>query len=90
MDLSLLDREGLQLVVVPNRQRPGRIVLFDAPFTPRSVTVGKLCDGGDTLFTRISQMDRFPADLLEPFVKGIQRLAQREASSFYFHPLHPP
>src|SRR5215218_7667890 len=40
--------------------------------------------------SRISQMDRFPADLLEPFVKGIQRLAQREASSFCFHPLHPP
>ena len=39
---------------------------------------------------RIPQMDWFPADLLEPFVKGIQRLAQQEASSFCFHPLHPP
>ena len=36
-----------------------------------------------------STMDWFPADLLEPFVKVIQRLAQQEASSFCSHPLHP-
>src|SRR3954453_2655212 len=43
-DLGLLEREGLQLVVVPNRQHAGRSILFETP-SPRSVAVGKLCDG---------------------------------------------
>ena len=50
MGLSLLDREGLQLVVVPSRQHAGRSILLETS-SPRSVAVGKLCDGGDALFT---------------------------------------
>jgi len=34
-------------------------------------------------------MDRLPADLLALFIKEIQMLAQQEAGSFCFHPLHP-
>jgi hypothetical protein len=35
-------------------------------------------------------MDWLPADLLALFMKEIQQLAQQEAGSFCFHPLHPP
>jgi hypothetical protein len=42
------------------------------------------------LSARIPQMDRFPGDLWALFIKAIQRLAQQEAGSFCFHPLHPP
>src|SRR3954470_10119591 len=34
-------------------------------------------------------MDRLPGDLWVLFSKGIQRLAQQDAGSFCFHPLHP-
>jgi len=42
------------------------------------------------LGARIPQMDRLRGDLLALFIEGIQRLAQQEACSFCFHPLHPP
>ena len=41
------------------------------------------------VYPRIPQMDRNPGDLWALF-KEVQRLAQQNAGSFCFHPLHPP
>ena len=83
-----------QAIVHPEREVGGqlrRLAIGDKRADGDEAAVARREIGSQPqIFARIPQMDWFPADLLEPFVKGIQRLAQQEASSFCFHPLHPP